>query len=235
MPQADMTYELFEQRLQEHIALHDVPTEVSLQGEGEPTLHRDFFRMAERVREIGSQPYTITNGTHKHPERFIGLFPRIGVSIDSLNADEAKKIGRYNLPRVLAFIEALRNNVDVIVHSVAVSFAAREIALWCRQRRLAHVIQPLQAKADYRYRYPEKVRTKKLAGRFSCRYLAQPIMRYYTIAGIELPCPFIKDVAKFPGMPAMHDHQRCGTLAACCEGCRHAGTGVPSHVITRSG
>jgi len=90
MPQVDMSFELFEQRLQEHIAKHGVPTEVSLQGEGEPTLHRDFFRMAERVRDIGSVPYTITNGTHKYPERFIGLFPRLGVSVDTMNEEEAE-------------------------------------------------------------------------------------------------------------------------------------------------
>ena len=231
-----MSYATFEECLQQHIEKYGVPAQVSLQGEGEPTLHRDFFRMAERVRELGSRPYTITNGTYKHGERFIGLFPSIGVSIDSLDANQAESIGRFNLPRVLEFIEALRNHVRIIVHTVAVSTDIQAIANWCRNRKLEHQIQALQTKSDYRYRYAERaVSVQSINARFNCPYLAQPFMRYYSVEGAELPCCFIKDMKSFPGMDAMYDHQRRGTLLPCCQGCRYAGWSTkPDPIITRS-
>src|SRR5581483_11858571 len=85
MRQGDMPFGTFKDLLGCHVARNGVPSRVSLQGEGEPTLHHDFFRMAEYVRALGSTPYTITNGTYKHPERFVGLFPRVGVSVDTLD------------------------------------------------------------------------------------------------------------------------------------------------------
>ncbi|MHB8815045.1 MAG: radical SAM protein [Steroidobacteraceae bacterium] len=118
MPQGDMPFATFTELLDQHIARHGPPTIVSLQGEGEPSLHHDFFPMAERVRAVGSTPYTITNGTYKHPDRFAGLFPRVGVSIDTLDASVASQIGRYNLPRVLEFVEALVPYAEIVIHSV---------------------------------------------------------------------------------------------------------------------
>lgn len=246
MPQTDMPYELFEQRLQEHIAKYGKPAQVSLQGEGEPTLHADFFRMAEYVRDIGSEPYTITNGTHKHPERFVGLFRGIGVSVDTLNEREAEAIGRFNLPRVLGFIEALRNHMEVVVHSVDIARGGEqnasidEVANWCREKGLRHIVQPLQMKSDYRQRYPDRVGSvANSRGRFDCAYLSRPRMRYYTVAGVEMPCCFIKDSAKFPGMQAMHNNQLQGILPACCEGCGFANSGsqhkIHSRTIAKSG
>jgi hypothetical protein len=64
--------------------------------------------MAEFVRDRGATPYTITNGTYKYPEPLVGLFPEIGVSVDTLDEAAARRIERYNLPRVLSFIEPTR-------------------------------------------------------------------------------------------------------------------------------
>ena len=62
MRQGDMPYETFTGLIDQHIAKYGVPGVVSLQGEGEPTLHHDFIRLAEFVRSRGATPYTITNG-----------------------------------------------------------------------------------------------------------------------------------------------------------------------------
>lgn len=229
MRQGDMPYDVFTGLVDQHIAKYGVPAVVSLQGEGEPTLHHDFLRMAEFARDRGATPYTITNGTYKHPDRLVGLFPEIGVSIDTLDEAAARKIGRYNLPRVLAFVEALVPHLAVVVHSVAHTEHTPPIADWCRRRGLRHRVQPLQTKADYSKRYrPPGVAPRGPLARFSCEYLAQPRMRYYTLDGLELPCCYIKDTRAYEGMAAMMGHQQAGTWAKCCEGCRFAQKSRPA-------
>jgi MoaA/NifB/PqqE/SkfB family radical SAM enzyme len=222
MRQADMPYEQFTTLLSQHIATYGTPDVVSLQGEGEPTLHPDFLRMAEFVRDTGARPYTITNGTYKHPERLAGLFPQIGVSVDTLDDAAGRKIGRYNLPRVLSFIAALAPHATINVHSVAHKDHTPPIATWCKQHGYRHIIQPLQTKPDYSRRYDPNRRQPPPPGRFSCSYLARPRMRYYTLDGLELPCSFIKDTSDYEGLPGMIGHQQAGTWSKCCVGCRYA-------------
>ena len=222
MRQGDMSYEVFSSILERHVAQHGVPNLVSLQGEGEPTLHHDFFRMAARVSELGSRPYTITNGTYKHAERFAGLFPEVGVSIDTLDESLARGIGRYNLPRVLAFVQALAGHCTVVVHSVEHPEHTPAIADWCRQNGYRHEVQPLQTKPDYSRRYFVSPAPPVAQGRFSCTYLSQPIMRYYSLDGMEMPCCYIKDAGTYEGMTALLDHQGAGTCPKCCIGCRNA-------------
>lgn len=222
MRQGDLSFAAFTEILDGHIARYGVPNTVSLQGEGEPTLHHDFFRMAEHVRALAGTPYTITNGTYKHPERFIGLFPRVGVSIDSLDALAAAKIGRYNLPRVLSFVEALAPHVQIVIHSVAHRVHTPVIAAWCRAHGYRHMVQPLQSKADYSRRYLPAAEPHVPPGRFSCVYLERIRMRYYTLGGTEMPCCFIKDESQFPGIEAMRRQQAQGVSPICCAGCRFA-------------
>lgn len=221
MRQGDMPFELFQEILQRHIGRYRLPEVVSLQGEGEPTLHPEFFRMAEHARALGCRPYTITNGSHKHPEQFIGLFPQVGVSIDSIDPSVATNIGRYNLSRVITFVEVLARDVQIIVHSVAHQQYTPPVAAWCRERGYRHVVQPLQTKEDYILRYRDRLSaTPSSGGPFSCAYLAEPRMRYYSLEGLEMPCCYIKDVGQFPGMDALVAHQRDSTWPVCCKGCR---------------
>jgi len=223
MRQGDMPYETFTALLERDIATHGTPDVVSLQGEGEPTLHHDFLRMAEFVRDKGATPYTITNGTYKHPERLIGLFPKVGVSVDTLDEAAGEKIGRHNLPRVLSFIEALAPHLEVVVHSVTDRQHTPRIAKWCKERGLQHLMQPLQRKPDYSRYYAKAAATSPPPqGRFSCGYLAHPRMRYYNLDGLEMPCCFIKDTGVYEGMVAMARHQEAGTWPKCCTGCRYA-------------
>ncbi len=221
MRQGDMSYDAFKELLERHVTRHGAPSLVSLQGEGEPTLHHDFFRMAECIRAVGSTPYTITNGTYKHPGRFIGVFPRVGVSVDTLDEREAVKIGRYNLPRVISFIESLAPHLAVVVHTVESRLHTPAVADWCRKNGYAHVIQPLQRKPDYGRRYLSPAQVPVAQGNFSCAYLSQPRMRYYTLDGLEMPCCFIKDTAGYAGIEALQRHQAQGTWPSVCVGCRH--------------
>jgi MoaA/NifB/PqqE/SkfB family radical SAM enzyme len=223
MRQGDMPYSTFTGLLDRYIASFGVPASVSLQGEGEPTLHKEFFEMAQYIRAAGSTPYTITNGTYKHPERFFGLFPRVGVSVDTLDESVAHVIGRYNLPRVLSFIETLAPHTAIVVHSVeGPTYNTPRVAAWCAERGYRHIIQPLQRKPDYSRNYLPDAPPPVAHGHFSCHYLARPLMRYYTLDGLELPCCFIKETREFEGIDAMIRHQARGTWPAVCLGCQHA-------------
>lgn len=221
MRQADMDFETFRDLLDRHIERHGIPRTVSLQGEGEPTLHPRFFDMARYAREVGSEPYTITNGTCKHPQRFVGLFTQVGVSIDALEEDAARAIGRYNLPGVIRFVDALAPHLRVVIHSVGHQEYTPKIAAWCQQRGFAHVVQPLQPKADYSRHYPEALAAPPSTGRFSCGFIEQLRIRFYSLDGTVLPCCYIKDTTAFTSMAEMLNHQRAGTWPRCCIGCRY--------------
>jgi len=222
MRQADMSYETFAALLARHIGMNGIPDTVSLQGEGEPTLHHDFFKMAEHVVSVGAKPYTITNGTYKHPDRFAEHFAEVGVSIDTLDEAAAEKIGRYNLPRVLSFVAALAPLVQVVIHSVAHREHTTRIAAWCRQNKYRHIVQPLQTKPDYAFRYGQHSKPAKPKGGFSCDYVASARMRYFSLDSVEMPCCFIKDASAYEGMAAMLAHQRNRTWPVVCVGCRYA-------------
>jgi MoaA/NifB/PqqE/SkfB family radical SAM enzyme len=222
MPQRDMDYDMFCQILDRHVAAYGVPPAVSLQGEGEPTINRDFFRMAARVKEIGSRPYTITNGTYKYWDKFLSSFDSIGVSVDTMNEEEADKIGRYNLPRVLEFIETMAVHMPVVVYSVKLSAGAEAVGAWCRERGIRQIVQPLQSKPDYQYRYTQIVRLQPHREKFSCVYLRKDPMRYYNLNGTEMPCPFIKNTDLYPGLTEMKHMQHVRQCPACCTGCAMA-------------
>ncbi len=207
--------------LDKHVVRYGVPRLVSLQGEGEPTLNRSFFEMAAYVRNIGSEPYTITNGTYKYPERFADSFSTIGISIDTLDPSEAIRIGRPNLSRVIEFATAISSIVSVIIHSVALSRSVEGVAIWCRARGFRHVVQPLQRKSDYRYRYSNICGRPPAPKYYECAHLEQDLMRYYAIDGTELPCCYIKDTRRYPGMDGLRKQLHLREIPSSCAGCRN--------------
>lgn len=220
MKQDDMMFNDFERILNEHIDRYGVPEEVLLQGEGEPTLHEHFFDMAAKVREIGSVPNTVTNGTYKHPEHFLEYFEDVGVSVDTLNELTAKRIGRYNLTSVIRFIEALAKDIRISVYSVAIAKDLPAVRRFCRERGLFHIVQPLQPKPDYTCRYPYLHMSGGIRqGDFWCMYIAYPINRYYALDGTELPCCYIKDLSTYNGYEEMAAQAAEGIIPKVCEGC----------------
>ncbi len=218
MPQDDMPWETFVSLIERHIARNGRPDTVILQGEGEPTLHPDFFRMAQWLSEQGIAIYSITNGSYRQPERFIGLFSRLGVSLDTLDEAQAHKIGRHRLPRVLDFIHAAGPHLELSIHSVANGEQTNRIAAWCQQQGYRHIVQPLQGKPDYARRYlPQPLPVAN--GGFCCPFLSSPRLRYYTVAGIEMPCCFIKDVSVYSGLQSLQELNGGRVWPACCVGC----------------
>lgn len=219
MEQRDMPFDAYLAVMDNHVARHGLPRQVSLQGEGEPTLNKAFFEMAAHARSIGAEPYTITNGTYRYPEHFRESFRAIGVSIDSLDPGEAERIGRYNLERVLEFVDAASKFVEVIVHTVALSPSSFAVTEWCRKRGLRQIVQPLQAKDDYRQRYPGRVVLLHRPKLFQCGYLSKDIMRYYAVDGSEFPCCFIKDANSYRSIDDLRATLARGTVPPSCAGC----------------
>ncbi len=220
MAQRHMAWPVFERIL---ARIPAGPHAVSLQGEGEPTLHPRFWDMAARVRARGFAPTTITNGYEIDAARMAAELPVVAVSIDTLDETEAARIGRLKLPRVLANLECLLAAMGPErIRIMTVDYGQDLSALrdFLQQKRLhRHVVQPLQCKHDYARRYPERV---PAAGRYHhrCRFLHAPVMRFYDITGLELPCCFIKDTAGFTSIGALAADLAQGVVPSPCAGCR---------------
>lgn len=235
MQQQDMTWETFTNII-DALPLHhplSQPTTVSLQGEGEPSLHPQFWEMVDYVRHKGHVPYTIVNGSRLDPVRIAHSFPRIGISLDTLDPAVAEKIGRHNLSKVLANLEALCMAMGpqrIVVMTVNLGQPLDDLRTWVKQRGFGdHIVQPLRGKQDYAKRYgrhttqpdaPPIVAPPPSRQPQTCRFLQQDRMRYYTWDGQELPCSFIKDTQGIPSVTGLRTMLSEGHVPPGCAGCR---------------
>lgn len=209
---------------------------VSLQGEGEPTLHPQFWDLVAAVHARGARPYTITNASRVDVARFDAQLPAAGVSLDTLDAAEAERIGRYNLPKVLGNLHSLLARMGprrLVIHTVDYGQPLGELlAFVAGLGGVQHVLQPLQRKADYVRHYPSDGSVGTQAASVHgvsfpapprprhCDYLARPRMRFFNIDGVELPCCFIKDVPADFSATVLRDSLAAGRVPATCRGCR---------------
>lgn len=210
---------------------------VSLQGEGEPTLHRKFWDWAERLLRAGYLPYTITNGSVIDPDLAHRLLGNLGFSLDTVDADEAECIGRLNLSRALANLDKLLARMGperIIIHTVDYGQAMEGLLVHLRQRGLRrHIIQPLQPKADYARHYarhfpdPRQASDPPVTCAGPCGFLAGQRMRFFDVDGKELPCCFIKDASTYPGREALREQMVAGRVPAVCLGCAEAPRAAP--------
>lgn len=223
MPQQDMTWDQFVEII-DRIPRGQV---VMLQGEGEPTLWPDWWRGVEYVVSKGLVPYSIINGSRVDVIRTAILFPRIGVSIDTLNPQEAENIGRHNLKKVLENVEQLNRAMPnrVLVHIVQAQTGIEDVIRWCIERDIGYVVQPLQQKHDYETVYPMWMRSPRgpmpEPAKYECKYLSERQHRFWTVGGKELPCCYIKfDVQTFNHDQALQELV-AGNTPRHCIGCRN--------------
>lgn len=221
MPQTHMPMERFTEILQ---SLPSGSYIVSLQGEGEPTAHPKFWEMAGLVTKLGKIPYTITNGSVIDASRAAVTLPRIGVSLDTLDPVEADQIGRYKLHKVLANLDALIAGMGpdrILIHTVDYGQAIQPLRDYLIARGMrSHVVQPLQAKADYSYRYPGLMRASTTEYHYQCRYINERFMRFYDINGNHMPCGFIKDHRIFVSTDYIAQALLQSKVPESCVGCR---------------
>lgn len=222
MPQRDMAWNDFT-RIVDSIA--QIGKTVSLQGEGEPSLHPQFEEMAAYVASKGHLPYTILNGSRIAPGRLAKLFPNIGVSVDTLDADYAASIGRHNLPKVLENLTELTRAMNpkrITIMTVNMGQPLGELKSWVKKQGFGrHIIQPLSPKSDYARRYTvnSQAITKPQPSR--CVFLEHHLTRFYTWQGKELPCVFMKDHQDFLNTTDLRSKLRSGEFTKSCHGCAH--------------
>ena len=197
---------------------------VSLQGEGEPTVHPQFWEFVEEVAGRGHIPYTITNCSHIEAQPAERHFPHLGVSLDTLDVVEANRIGRLKLTRALRNLEALVARMGpsrIIIHTVDYGQDLAPVRQFVAAKGLRHYIQPLQPKADYAKRYPGQVTVSIHPATTSgpCRYLAEDRMRFFSLDGTEFPCCFIKDAKHYPGVEGLRREMLDHKVPFSCMGC----------------
>jgi MoaA/NifB/PqqE/SkfB family radical SAM enzyme len=197
---------------------------VSLQGEGEPLLHPLFWQMVEYTTRHGFLPYTITNGSRIDAARLASHLPKVGISIDTTDPDEAERMGRHKLDKVLANLDALISCMGpqrIVIHTVDYGQPLDALAAYLKERGLhRHLIQPLQTKDDYARRYPGRVASPTQVPSYRCGYLRRRSVRYFNIDGIELPCCFIKDTKEFTSAQQLRRELAQRKVPGPCTGCR---------------
>lgn len=160
------------------------------------------------------------------------------MSIDTLDAEVAEKIGRHNLPKVLRNVQALCAAMGakrIVVMTVDLGQPLDALRDWVHQRGFAeHIVQPLMRKDDYAQRYPQVLAAptaKPVAWHAkpssalapqpqTCRFLHQDALRYHTWQGLELPCCFIKDTTGIESIEGLRTQLEQGHVPAGCAGCR---------------
>ncbi|MBT9508242.1 radical SAM protein [Rhodoferax sp.] len=220
MPQKDMEWDAFTQIVD---AIPGKRVTVSLQGEGEPSLPPLFEDMARYVRDKGHRPYSILNGSRLDLAVLAGLFPTLGISVDTLDQCHAEEIGRHNLPKVLRQLDDLLRVMDarrVTVMTVDMGQPLDELRAWVRARGFGrHIIQPLSPKADYAKRYTVSTTGLQRSQSSFCPYLQRPHTRFFTWDGKQLPCCFMKDSSDFETISQLRAELLSAKFKRCCHGC----------------
>lgn len=221
MPQRDMGWDQFVRIVD---AIGGRGATVSLQGEGEPSLHPRFWAMADYVAAAGHVPYTILNGSRIDAARLARVFPRVGISVDTLDTEEAERIGRHHLAKVLANLQELVAAMGarrIIIMTVDMGQPLAPLREWVRARGFGrHVVQPLSPKDDYARRYRDRVAARSPAPRQpGCRFLETDVMRFHSLEGKTMPCCFIKDAAGYRTISALRAELDAGVVPTSCSGC----------------
>lgn len=198
---------------------------ISLQGEGEPMMHPHFWEMVDAVVALGHMPYTITNGSLMDVARIAQHFPRIGISLDTVDPVEAKRIKRYKLDKMLEKLDKLLAVYEphrIVIHTVDYGQDMTKLKAFLESKNITkHIVQPLQTKADYVYLYRDHaaVNIEEQDVTYNCEFLNKSIMEYYNIAGTRMPCCYIKDADKFTSSEALLYQLNNKIVPSACKGC----------------
>ncbi len=217
MKQMHMTDETFDSVMSR---IEGVGHTINLQGEGEPTLHPRFWEFASRVKDSGNTPFVITNASHIDPEMVAETFPKIGISMDTIDADDAALIGRRlgstmaNLERICCLMGGSRVTVYVVDMGQSIS----GLLIYLTKLNVRIRKQRLQAKNVYAMRYSDPVEHVSCSPS-KCRFVESQTMRFFSISGIEMPCCYIKDEGSYSSAVDIRSQLGEGIVPPCCSGC----------------
>lgn len=181
--------------------------------------------MVRYVRTKGHIPYSIINGSRVDAKLIARHFLTIGISIDTLDPVQAEKIGRHNLPKVLANLDGLLQVMEpqrIVIMTVDMGQTLEALRAWVKEQSFArHIVQPLMQKQDYAQRYPlVNIQPKVITTPMTCRFVEQDTMRFYTRDGQALPCCFIKNTQGITSIAALREGLYAGSIPAGCAGCK---------------
>lgn len=225
MEQKDMSWDTFLETIKE-VRPKD---EVSLQGEGEPTLWPHFKQAVLYLKAKQVNLYSILNGTILDCKLIADNFPTIGVSLDSLNEQECNNLGRHYLPKVLRNLKELKKAMPasrINIHTTDYGQDLTKLKLFVKAEGYRHLIQKLQVKEDYTRHYSGAIEKPVMfytnrSEPMTCDFLSSPRLRYFTVEAVELPCCLIKDARGWPGKEAVRASVESGNIVPWCLGCRN--------------
>jgi MoaA/NifB/PqqE/SkfB family radical SAM enzyme len=224
MEQKDMSWDTFTTIIDK---LKDTSV-IKLQGEGEPTLWKYWWEGVDYVYSRGHIPYSIINGSVVDIEKIIKYFKRISISLDSIDEETCKSIGRHNVKKVMQNILLLKSHKQTVV-DVQITNVGQDLKstlLWLKENNIFYNINQLSVKSDYVSVYPEnkkiifKVPDDK-AKAITCDFLnGNKNNPFYTIDGVELPCCYIKEPQGFSREAALLSFKD-KIVPNHCLGCKH--------------
>jgi len=223
MPQEDMDWDVFTNIIDTE-APNRQGQRATIQGEGEPSLHPRFADMARYITSKGMIPNTVLNGTRLDGPLLAEVFPRISISIDSMDPNHSGKIGRHNLPKVLRNIEEMLPHFPaskVVIMTTDHGQPIQPVRDWAmRMGFLNHIIQELVQKVDYGRRYHVMSQFPK-AYPGACAFVDTDTFRFYRYDGVQIPCCFMRDTSDFESIPVLQKRLSAGDTPKGCLGCRH--------------
>ena len=235
MPQLDMSFDMFKASLHAHMDKYPMVTQqtCTLQGEGEPTLNKSLFKMAEYARSCGFKTRTTTNGTFKYPQKIAEHFDVVTISVDSLNEKIMEENGRHNLTGILKFIVELRTFMtEIFVSSVTMSGRPNankdlsKVRRWAMANRVKHISQELRTKEDYYSVYGEKshlaiIKVQPKYTQYTCNAFipSKNQYRFYNVNGVEQPCCFIKNLHGYKSVDDIKAQLDSKVVPFNCTGC----------------
>lgn len=228
--QRDMPFDMFAEILDSHVLKYGRPSRAILQGEGEPTLHPDLYKMSRYARQkYRLMTQITTNGLYGDNDGLAEHFDSIYLSIETLDKEESKSVGRLNLQKTLNTLEYLRTKKILLgVHTVRMEGINEDRALdkYLAEKRITQHVIRLIKKQEYIKVYKNRVpfEISKEVKPFDCMILRTKSRYYYTVDGTILPCCYIKDNTIFPGMQAMEEALENNQQPSCCNGCAYANT-----------
>lgn len=200
--------------------IDSLPTQsdLLLQGTGEPLLHPQFWEMVAYARLRGHKVGIITNGTVLIEDEQLGQIDTIGISIDTLCTETAKRSGR---PDPIPIVNALTHYHKVTsgkirIYAVDYGQDIYPLKSFVESLGIRLTVQQIQRKTSYQRHYTTPQLPYK---HLQCRYIDNEIHRYFFVNGKQVPCCYMIDVDSALSTEEVADSFHHGIVPQCCSQC----------------
>lgn len=191
---------------------------VLMQGTGEPLLHPQFLEMATYVKARGNKVGIITNGTIAIADEQLGQIDTIGISLDTLSVEEAKRSGRPNPTPILGLLAHYHSVIPKKIRIYTVDYGQDLSSLksFVKTLGIDLTVQRVQGKTSYQKRYITPQLPYK---HLRCRYIENEIHRFFFVNGKQAPCAYMIDVDSALSTEEVADSFHHGIVPQCCSQC----------------